>query len=59
MLEFICTVTVHTEGKGVSSVMIPGFLTAILGFCSVYRALIVKLHGTVIIPFVHKAIQSL
>lgn len=35
------------------SVIISGFLGA--EFCGVGRALILKLHGVVIIPFVHKA----
>lgn len=39
--------------------MFPVFLTAGLDFCSVDRALIVKIGGMVMIPFVHKAIQSL
>lgn len=47
------------EGKGVCSVMIPGFLRAGLGFCGVGWTLMVKLHGVVIIPFVHKAMQFL
>lgn len=45
------------EGKG--SVTIPGFLRAGLGFCGVGWTLMVKLHGVVTIPFVHKAMQFL
>lgn len=52
MLGFFYSVILYT-------VMISGFLTAELGFCSIDWALIVKLHGTVTILFVHKAIQSL